>query len=1079
MMTRPRFSLAERLLRWTALPAALLVGRPASAQTTPPTNGDGTVVLSPFEVRTDQDRGFAAASALAGGRLATDLKDTPVAYSVINREMIDALGLVDLTQAADWTTNSFRFPDGAGGGDTFNITTPVAVRGILGNNPLRQRNFFPYYSESDSYNIERYDFGRGPNQVLFGNGTVGGMQVTMTKRPRFDHPFLTLETSYGSWKNARVVLDANRPIGDKVALRTAFVWGDRNGWRLGEMERRKAAFASLAVRPFKQTELRVEAEVGRIERRIPDAKLNDRFGGWDGAYNAGLLSTLPSNNGALGIDRRGGNYFIYNPNSGPQAIMGLQNWAITRGSGDTTTTPAGKYLQVGQVSWNQSNATILNAIDVVPERFDRALKSSKLFIPGREFTTAPDAPLLTSHFNDVQATLNRQFGANFFVEIAGDVNKVDNNINRFESDSITTYIDINPTLPGGAANPNYLRPYGDGRFWTVDRPTEVRSVRAAAAYILDLNQWGNYSFNLMGGLTHHYVGTFNRVLATGATTGQLADRRQWGNLGNGLRQRYYWGDSRSFRPPTGPLTYIAFDGTTSTVTPTWVTAIADDSTNNVAKNDNDYNYVLGAVNAKYFKGRLILLGALRYDDSKQRVSYLRRYGDFPSNWDGQQLIWRPDAPGDWASLKYTPVGAATESYALTRPRTNNAFGVAEADPRYANVRFADDYNPPPVIGRKWSPSTGAVVHVTRWASLYANYATALSFNTAAAPDVYGRLLPPVEGKGWDAGVRFNLWGDRLNASVSTYRNTEFGNYIDPTSVTNNINTLYQANVYGDTTTGGRNKRNAADINGLVRDTRTRIASGLEFEVVANLTRAWRLTANLGLPKVIERETAPFTRAYVAANGDLFKQVLDDAGGMVNASGQAALKPGITDTGTGGSESTGNEATRAVNAYNTIYSNLANFVVNSRPTTTNPNNANVFTDYTFREGRLRGLSSGVGVNWRGRRVVGYRGGDTIVDPANASRSIDDPTVDGYTPVYAPGQTVWTATLGYKWKIWRHDVALNFRVSNLFNTQAVIWTDTTTTLRPKGGNFTTPARETVLNPYAYQVPRSYSLTARVTF
>lgn len=62
------------------------------------------VVLSPFEVSTDKDNGFAAASSLAGGRLALDLRDTPAAYSVITREFIDALGITDLQSAAEWTT---------------------------------------------------------------------------------------------------------------------------------------------------------------------------------------------------------------------------------------------------------------------------------------------------------------------------------------------------------------------------------------------------------------------------------------------------------------------------------------------------------------------------------------------------------------------------------------------------------------------------------------------------------------------------------------------------------------------------------------------------------------------------------------------------------------------------------------------------------------------------------------------------------------------------------------------------------------------------------------------------------------
>jgi len=59
------------------------------------------VVLTPFEVSTNKDNGFAAAGSLAGGRLASDLRDTPAAYSVITREFIDALGITDLQAAAE------------------------------------------------------------------------------------------------------------------------------------------------------------------------------------------------------------------------------------------------------------------------------------------------------------------------------------------------------------------------------------------------------------------------------------------------------------------------------------------------------------------------------------------------------------------------------------------------------------------------------------------------------------------------------------------------------------------------------------------------------------------------------------------------------------------------------------------------------------------------------------------------------------------------------------------------------------------------------------------------------------------
>ena len=58
------------------------VAAPRPAQPADPLE---TIVLSPFEVRTDLDTGFVATTSLAGGRLAGRLQDTPVAYSVLTR----------------------------------------------------------------------------------------------------------------------------------------------------------------------------------------------------------------------------------------------------------------------------------------------------------------------------------------------------------------------------------------------------------------------------------------------------------------------------------------------------------------------------------------------------------------------------------------------------------------------------------------------------------------------------------------------------------------------------------------------------------------------------------------------------------------------------------------------------------------------------------------------------------------------------------------------------------------------------------------------------------------------------------
>ena len=98
-----------RQLSFVAISLAIVgqaVGQ--SANPAPASNNEETITLSPFVVTTGDDVGFAASSSMAGGRIATPLKDTPVAYSVITAEFIEAFNLTDVIEAAAFTTNSAR-----------------------------------------------------------------------------------------------------------------------------------------------------------------------------------------------------------------------------------------------------------------------------------------------------------------------------------------------------------------------------------------------------------------------------------------------------------------------------------------------------------------------------------------------------------------------------------------------------------------------------------------------------------------------------------------------------------------------------------------------------------------------------------------------------------------------------------------------------------------------------------------------------------------------------------------------------------------------------------------------------------
>jgi hypothetical protein len=142
--------------------------------------------------------------------------------------------------------------------------------------------------------------------------------------------------------------------------------------------------------------------------------------------------------------------------------------------------------------------------------------------------------------------------------------------------------------------------------------------------------------------------------------------------------------------------------------------------------------------------------------------------------------------------------------------------------------------------------------------------------------------------------------------------------------------------------------------------------------------------------------------------------------------------------------------------------------------------NLFTDYTLRDGRLKGLRIGGGVNYRGREVIGYRGADTIVNPADPSRTtaIPDPRVSAYTPFYSDPYHLVVGTVGYTFDVTRTlRLTLDLRIDNLLDwDKPLYWS---TTQRPPGGDITTPARVATPSLYSWLAPRSYSLGATLNF
>ena len=1038
---------------------------------------DAVVVLSPFEVRAETDEGFVASSSHAGGRLSTDLKDTPVAYSVITRDFLDTLGLFDTEKAMTWSvgsymplqdTSSYRYNDGE-------ANSSVMSRGlrIAG---AQQRNFFQLGMNSDTYSQERIDFARGPNALLIGTSGLGGTVIGLTKRASVERSINKVAVLLGSWNKYRTTFDVNRPLGDKVALRVNVLWQDANTWRDLEFDDRQGVHLAGTWQPGKNTQIRAEYEFYRQRTIMGRETMSDGVSGWDGQTVVAAPTAAVTGSDAKGIARVGSStspYMVYVPGSDASTVMNWANTWRTQGGGANATVPVGGVLALSTANLNINNGPFLGNVYDMDALYRLAETGSMFRRPTDKTVIQPSAPTLSYGFDSVALFAEHQVGKHLFFEAAGTHVNTEKKVEAVASRMGTGFIDVNQTLPNGQPNPNFKQIYSDSIFATYYYKNEITEGRVAAAYVLDDTKWGDFRANIIAGARR----VDNEVLGYNFVMNRDPDIRRRAQR-DFFNYRYYWNQLDSSLEVPDQVKYT--DPIAGTATTYDVDKILDlRSPGNFRKSDTTFTYLQAALNAKLLRGRLNLIAGARKDALERNLYTMNGSAnsvaaDYPTNWDGQTAYYRPLAPADYWTLIYRDrdangnVTGTVNKLATSRPRDGNGVPL----PQYANDRFRDDFSSPNVDVDVTTFTYGGVGHILPWLSAYANYAE--SFNPPGAGiTIKGGALPPGYSEGWDAGLRFRLMDGRVSASFGYYKSSQNNNSFDNTGQTRKYANIASANVVGNQDPNGLNNRGLGEVPSPTFDFRDQQANGFEIDIVANLTKNWRLSANAGIPKTLTTNNNQEQWAYLNANEATLKQIVLDAGVLIDANSVATVDTSIP-VGTRSPD-----ATAAATAWNDIQ----NFKKTDDPTIKSYSDqpkftANLYTDYRFSSGRLKNFRVGGGVQYIGRKAIGNRGGDTIVNPANALTAIDDPNVDANTRIYMPEYYTITATFGYEHKFAnKSTLNLAFNIGNLLDEDRLVYIGAG--LRAPDGDISKPNRVTVPTSYLYLQPRSFSLTATVSF
>ncbi len=562
---------------------------PAASSTSAAAPKAEAILLTPFEVSTDKDRGYFGGSTLAGGRADTPLKITPASISVMTKEFLEDFDLTDMNQSLAWTVGADAptgGESGAFGGNRFQ----TSFRGVDGNGNFPVRNGSINYYVSDTYNSERFDFSRGPNAALFGDGGPGGLQGSTSKQARLNSRFTSTSARIDSFGGYRATVDTNYGLG-RMAVRLNLLRQDTKAYQDGTSSQQNGLTAALTFKLTDKTQFRAEVQRDAESNVAYRRTYSEQASRWNRTTvnNDNSAIANPGDFG-LGVVSQTNDYLVWN--------FGTNSLINYRGN---------QYSSVGlgyQIPW-EGRADLPN------------------FKPGvdKKFFLGPADARINRDFNAQSYWLDHRFSSNLYVQLGIVKNDGDpfyENTDQLPGDY---RIDVNRLLPVpagapagtvGAPNPNFGKAYSDFQQNFQYQQDKVREYKIAGTYrlvapqLFDLKQ--RFSMN---------SGWRRTTFEAKASAWRWANNPASSDLNNAtlnsLRYRIYWDQPRpnieSVTPPNTPGVNWRVVETGGNI------------------NQRTITYAQLVSQTTFFNERLALTGSFRRD--RVQGDFLNRIGNDP------------------------------------------------------------------------------------------------------------------------------------------------------------------------------------------------------------------------------------------------------------------------------------------------------------------------------------------------------------------------------------------------------------------------------------------------------------------
>jgi len=937
-------------------PLAIAQTAPASSAATAVTApaNEIPIELSPFVTTAGSDKGYVATSSLAGSRVNTPLKDIAAQIDVMTLEFLNDIAATSINEAVLFSTNNGNQTE-QNVGPNGNITSTRGSGNARGfDASSNSSDFYATNLPSDLYNVERLTIANGPQSILFGLASAGGVIDVSTKRALLRNSGeIGLRTDHSG--SLRGTLDVNRVlIPQKLALRFAAVRSDGRTYVEDAFDRQSRVFGALTWKITPTTTLRLNAEkIGQRASNASNFIAQDYVSPWvavgrplydNSAGNASLTATafplLNKNANAFRVVSYGG--------SNPSVLV-----------------------------WNGSGLTrgphqLAGATDTR----DGSLRDNTIYPTDRDVRVG--GRLNSLHGKVLRGSLEQKITNDLFVEFGFNYEAVaelrGGPFDRVES--VNIFADPNQYLPGGTAtarqtalNPNTGRLYIE----TFPSGTELRNVtkeaRLTTSYEFD---FAKHTTGFARSLGRHRLAALaslrtdedrsqdSRAMVLGSPAFATGDLLNNSRL---PRSRYY------LNPAAGSFTARALPGAGGDTGMFGPWTFSDTTTGGTFQ-ATMFDHPAGRSSATGGSRKDITTGLLALQSFflKDRLNLFagRRIDQFKSYLIAPAALVRGDqtTPGDRQGL-YVPLSRAA----------------------FDQTPVLDD--------RTATYSYGAVVHATRWLSLFGSR----SNNTALPPgflNPYNQQLPGVGSKGHDVGFSTALRNDTISLRVNFYEQDQQQNISDAQEVRQAAAVIEQRLRGTDRPAGiatvaadGYDPVTRGDV---YRSVASKLGKGTDVTLVARITGQWDVRLAGGRQSTLVSNKARDFAEWSARRQPVWQQF----GGL----GWDNVAISTTDPRT--VHQYYDQMIVAEAARQRQRDNLPRFRQREW-------RASLFSNYRFNEGALKGLNVGGGVRWLGPTMIGLQ----------QTTYADGTTGDDVTkPIFGAAKLAVDALLGYsgKMKIW---------------------------------------------------------------